>query len=109
MEHVYRHLHIEIAKFFCEVFGIDIHWIIILVVVIIVLFNLCRYVYRFSKNTKELSTKKVVSQTDLAKTKEEHCEKMSLEEAIKLFDETFGEKDDDNTGTQARCDVAWPI
>ena len=95
MEHIFRHFQIEIAKYFCEAFGINIYWIIILVVIIIVLINLCRYVYRYFKNTKESSEKEVVSQTDLAKTQEEHCENMSLEEAIKLFDETFGKNDGD--------------
>ena len=96
MEHIFRHFQIEIAKFFCKTIGIDIYWIIILVVAIIVLFNLCRYVYRFFKKPKGSSLKKVENQTDLEETQEEHCENMNLEEAIKLFDETFGETDDDS-------------
>ena len=96
MEHIFRHFQIEIAKYFCEAFGINIYWIIILVVIIIVLINLCRYVYRYFKNTKKSTAKKVVSQTDLAKTQEEHCKNMSLEEAIKLFNETFGKTDDES-------------
>ena len=94
MEHIYRHIPIEIAKYFFKTIGIDIHWIIILVIVIIILFNLCRYIYRLYNDRKENSKEKVEIRTALEKAQKEHSKGMSLEEAVKLFDETFGEKED---------------
>lgn len=123
MEHIIKHFFWELTKYICKELGIDVHfWIFMLfliVVVTICLFYLCRFVIRIIKkyfhNRKkfngmsvdyELYTPKYKNSEDEFQNKlkyhsitesqqEENANNMSLEEAAKLFDETFGQTDED--------------